>query len=372
MAAGAWLSLTCPALAQAPASVPSPPASNAADPTIVVTAPPAPVPGEKKSEWKRADGDNVVVFSDGSAEQLQRVTQNLERLHALLVRLYRPRGSDIVPPPLRVVLFGSASTMRDLSLPKSRFGEGPYARPFVAQRFYDRRPEGDVLALARVDQIIEMNTNLARSTDCDDLASIEIDCTGVSVFHTPLTRTWESVLYGAYAQHLMITFTPIAYPRWYFDGIGALFSTVVFNADGSIDYGRPPPQGYRAVLRSYGPLDTASVLTGDYLRAPSTKMEWTPYHAGLITHYFVLSNLKSDERTRFARYMTAVAQGKPMAVAAQAFGTMSKLKFELLSYAGRNHEYAKTAKGEAPPPPAITPLSQRAADALLASLVPHS
>jgi hypothetical protein len=352
----------------APSQAGSPPTTS--DPIVVMAKLPT-AEGEKPSVWKRAETANVAAYSDGSEEQLTRVAHNLDMLHDLLARLYRSRSRGGEAPPLTVVLFDSPAQMRKLGLRNTGFQKGPFAKPFAEQRYYDPREEGSILAVARLDQNIEMNTGRARSADCEDQAANGDDCVGATTFHPPIRRSWEAVLYGAYAQHLILNFAPAPYPRWYVDGIGALFSTVVFKEDGSIEYGRPPQEGYKSVLRSYGRLDTAGVLTGDYLHAPSNRMEWTPYHAGLLTHFFVMSNLKAQERKQFARYMTAIANGKSMAEAAQAFGSMKQLRRDVMDYAGRHHEFARTEKGNVAARPLATPLSLIDAERLMAELPPR-
>jgi hypothetical protein len=367
----AGLCLADPAVAQPSEAVPA-----AKSAPIVVTAPPRLAPGEKPSAWKRAEAEHVVVYSDGSADQLQRVTANLEKLHALLARLYLSRGHGQEPAPLEVVLFDSAGDMRDLGLRNPRADvpadEGPFAKPFALQRYYDPRPDGSVLALPRIDQVVALDTDKAHIADCLDASQAGGDCMAQfpPPYHPPTSRSWEALLYGAYAQHLVVNYAPAAYPRWYFDGIGALFSTVVFKRDGSVEYGRPPDD-YRLVFRSYGLLNTESVLTGRYLHEPSVRMDWTPYHAWLLTHFFVLSKLGAKERAQFEQYMSAIAHGRSMAEAAQAFGPMTRLGRQVLSYAGRSKEFAATAKSAAEPPVPVTPLSEATARALLAGLASH-
>jgi hypothetical protein len=361
------LCATVPAAAQA---APSEPASQNAP--IIVNAPLKLAPGEKPSAWKRADAEHVVVYSDGSADQLQRVTANLEKLHALLARLYLARGRGREPVPLEVVLFDSAGTMRDVGLRNPRADEGPFARPFALQRYYDPRPDGSVLALPRIDQVVALDTDKAHIADCLDASQAGGDCMAQfpPPYHPPTSRSWEALLYGAYAQHLVVNYAPAAYPRWYFDGIGALFSTVVFKRDGSVEYGRPPDD-YRLVFRSYGLLNTESVLTGKYLHDPSVRMDWTPYHAWLLTHFFVLSKLGPKERAQFEQYMSAIAHGRSMAEAAQAFGPLTRLGRQVMSYAGRSKEFAATAKSAAEPPVPVVPLSEAAALVFLTRLAAH-
>jgi hypothetical protein len=192
LAAGGWLAWTAPALAQSgPSSQSDPKAGN---PPIVVTAPAKLAPGETPGDWKRAESDHVIVYSDGDEEQLARIAGNLEKLHALLERLYRRPGNDEEPARPVIVLFDSARAMSDLGLRNRRFEEGPYARPFVPQRYYDPRAEGSVLALPRVDQVIDMNTTKARNADCEDMAADGVDCIAKTTRHPAMVRPWEAVL----------------------------------------------------------------------------------------------------------------------------------------------------------------------------------
>ena len=333
-------------------------------------------PGEPMSHWKRAEADDVVVYSEGDEGQLRRIATNLEKLHTLLDRLYRVRTRTAEPPRIEIVLFNTTKDLRESGLRNIGADEGPFAKPFVGQRFYDPRPSGAVLAIARADQVIETDTAKANNADCGDTGAADndgesdaaSDCIGKSVNHPQVSRSWESILYGAYAQHLMLHYVPNAYPRWYFDGIGAIFSTVVFKHDGSVEYGEQPAN-LTPILRAYGRLDTAAVITGAYLHQPSKRMDWTPYHAWLLTHFFVMSNLSATDRTQFAQYLNAIDHGLSMAHAAEAFGTMEQLRREVRAYAGRPHEYAKTVKSTVTYNPTVTPLSQTAADAMLKRLI---
>lgn len=349
---------------------------SGATPSVVITAKPEDAQA-RPSAWKRAETDHLIVYSDGDQAQLVRITQNLERLHAVLERLYKARTHASEPPQLKVVLFGAPAALRNAGLRDIDADEGPFAKPFVGQRYYAIRPGGSLIVLARTDQVVDLDTDKAHDADCDDLVASESgaesggSCVGTKSYHLPTTRSWEAVLYGAYAQHMLLHYAPAPYPRWYFDGIGAVFSTTQFKRDGSVEYGRPPDD-YRLVLRAYGRLDTPAVLTGQYLHTPSTRMDWTPYHAWLLTHFFVMSNLKGEERAQFVGYMGALAKGKTMAEAAQAFGTMRQLRNDLRDYVNRGHDYAKTVKSAERAAPTVTSLSPAAADAMIASLAGRS
>lgn len=324
-------------------SVPKEAAARQNDPEIVVTA-----PARKRGGWKRAETDHIIVFSDGGEPELVRVTSNLEQLHVLMTRLYGAAGQQEGAPKLQVTLFGSRDDLEKLGLRNMRSQEGPFAGPFSDQRYYDPRSEGEVLAIARSDQLIDLNTSLAHDRFCEDLAAQGTDCIGKKEpYLPPVVRRWEAVLYSAFAQHFILSNVPAPYPRWYLDGVGALYSTIEVRKDGSLDYAKPPDL-YNQIFRSYGDVNARDVLSGRYLDAPSRQMTWTPYHAWLITHFFIFSNPKPALRTQFARYMAAIGRGASLADAAYVFDNVGRLNREIMGYASRAKAFA-TAK----PPQAL-------------------
>jgi len=338
---------------------------------ILVTA----HPGDRKSPWKRAESDHVIVTSDGSEGELKRVSRNLELLYHLLSRLYRPAGGPDDTVKLQVTLFGSPAALRAMDLRNARMQEGPYLPGFSASTYYDPREDGEVLAVARSDQQVNLNTARAFNQDCDAYyANGGADfCTNTSraptiPWHDPFITTWEEALYARFAQHFLLTYDPQAYPRWYLDGIGALFSTIQVGRDGSINYGEPPAQ-FRQVFKSFGDLNVADIVTGRYLEAAPGKATWTPVHAWFLTHYFLFADLKPERRAQFQRYMAAIRQGAPMAEAAKAFGNLGWLQSDLTRRLDADVDYA-----HAEPPPAaveeplITALSPAAAALIEARL----
>jgi tetratricopeptide (TPR) repeat protein len=215
-----------------------------------------------------------------------------------------------------------------------------------------------VLAIARNDQVIELNTNRSYNLDCDDaLGEGAFQCLGNVPYHAPAVRTWEELLYSAFAQRFVLTADPAAYPRWYLDGVGALFSTVRVRGNGAIDYALPPEQ-YKQVLRSYGDMNVGDVLSGRYLDAANKKTSWSPYHAWLLAHYFLFSNLKPERSKQFLDYMTAIHRGVPMAEAARVFGDMGKLQRDVAKYAAAQKSFARADPPQAPlADPIVTALS---------------
>ncbi len=360
---GAVLSCLCLAPAVAAQGVagrspapPEPPSAppQTATPDVVVNA----LLDRKRGDWKRAESEHVVVFSKDSADELARVTKNLERLHALLSRLYRKGAQEDATAKLQVTLIGSAADFRAMGIRSVRAEEGPYPAAFPHLTYYDPGDDGDILAVARSGQIIDVNTNRAYHADCDDaLANDATDCVGQSPNRPPAARSWEALLYGAFAQRFIQTYAPAPYPRWYLDGIGALFSTVEIKADGAVSYGRPPLD-YALVFRAYGRLNIDDVLSGHYLEPARGKAAWTPYHAWLVAHYFLLSNLKPERAQQFRAYMTAIHQGQTMAEAARVFGNTTRLERDIIAYVTSEKPFARAAPAEAPVgEPAIGTLS---------------
>lgn len=359
ISAGRWcaviscLGLAMPAAAQSGAGAATPPAAQTSAPDVVVNG----LVDKKKGSWKRAESEHVVIYSKDSAAELTRVSKNLERLYQLMSRLYRRGAPADDTAKLQVTLFDNAATFRALGLKNLRAGEGPYMAAFPDETYYDPREDGEVLAMARSSQIIDLNTNRAFYQDCEAAAAQDAtDCVGQTINRFPAVRSWEQLLYAAFAQRFIQTYDPAAYPRWYLDGVGALFSTITLKANGGIEYARPP-LGYNDVFLAYGNLKVGDILTGRYLAAAPGKLGWTPYHAWLMAHYFLFSSLKPERARQFHDYMTAIHQGTPMAEAAKVFGDMNRLQRELASYATSAKSFTRSAPEGPVGEPGISNLS---------------
>lgn len=312
-----------------------------ADSEVVVTG----VIDRKRGSWKRAESDHVIVISQDSTAELTRVGRNLERLYSLMSRLYRHGDISDDTVKMQVVLFDTASDMRALNLHNLRSEQGPFRPAFADPTYYDPREDGEVLAIARSEQIVDLNTMRMFNLDCDDASEEKgpadglPSCAEIVPTRLPAIMTWEQMLYARFAQHFLLTYDPGIYPRWYLDGIGALFSTIEVKGDGSIDYARPLIP-YRLVFRAYGDMNVGDILTGRYLENAPGKAEWTPYHAWLLAHYFLFSNPKLERAAQFRRYMTDVHRGVPMAEAAKMFGNMAVLQREVLRHGESDIVYA--------------------------------
>lgn len=359
MAVGRKSAVTCCLLLLAPL-LSYPPAANAqtGGRDIVVNGA---IGKKQQTEWKRAESQHVIVVGKGGTGELARVARNLERLHQLMSRLYRGGEQTDRTVKLQVTLVDSAADLRAMELTSPRSVEGPYLAAFSDQTYYDPREDGEVIAIAKGDRIVDLNTNRSYNLDCDDaMAEGAKQCFGNVPDHPPAVRTWEESLYAAFARHFILTYSPAAYPRWYLDGVGALFSTLSVLGDGSIDYARPPAS-YKLIFRAYGDLNVSDILAGRYLDT-AQKPGWSPYHAWLLAHFFLFSNLKPERAKQFRAYMTAIHQGRPMPEAAKAFGDMKALQRELASYVDADKSFARTARPQAPmEAPLVTALSPASA-----------
>lgn len=341
------LSLAAPAIAQPEAAAPK------SAPDILVNG-----ATTRPGKWNRAETDHFIVLSDGGEAELRKIADNLEKLQHLLARLYHVDPQHDEVGKLTVTLFASRDFFRDLGLTNARAAEGPFGGGLPEQRYYDPREDGAVLAVARVDQILDLNTSEARDRDCDNAMENDQDCLDAGrVDHPPVRRAWQALLYSGVAQHFILSHQPAAYPRWYLDGVGALFSSVSIHAEGTVDYANPP-EDFRLVLRSYGPVWVGDVVSGRYLEPGYRKMVWTPYHAWLLADFFLYSRLKPERQRSFSAYMAAIAHGTPPAQAASLLGDLRVLQHEFNAYLENALQYAHSDKGKDPgQEPVVTNLS---------------
>ncbi|MGI4730490.1 MAG: hypothetical protein ACRYFW_01930 [Janthinobacterium lividum] len=325
----------------------------------------------RPSGWREAETTHVVVLSDGSEADLVRMTRNLERLHFLLSGLL---GRPDVPDDfvkLRVTLIGDVPEFQAMDLRNRRWQQGPFSDLFTLSRFYDPRADGAVMATTRVDQ--EMAIERSAATPERVLGVLEAQSLGagggapppgggggtpadaaalqgalIGDFATSGMRgahdltvtvgdgtpdipvTADSLLYAGYAQHYLQTYFPAAYPRWYLDGFGQMFASLMVKGDTVLEYGRSP-RGTSAVLSQFGPFPIADVLDDKYLTEKPGKTRWTPVHAWLLTHFLFFSETR---RPQLRRYLTARAAGQDAATAAAVFGDQKVLARELRAYFG--------------------------------------
>lgn len=353
---------------------------------------------ERRSSWRRAEGDHVVVYSNGSAAELKRMTANLDSLYAMMAHIFGREGQPDDSVKLELTLVGGDEFMRHLGLRNERSEEGPFAIEFRDQRYYDPRESGAVAAVARSDQLISTEPGEGDQADNDSDQAYDdgdysgsldadgafdqdpsgnggagaMDVPGGSVFSMrdrrpppEVTRPWEALAYSAFAQHFVLTHYPGAYPRWYLDGIGALFSTFETMPDGRMVWGRSPP-GFDRVISTFGPIRSGPELSNAHAAAGKAD-DYTPYHAWIMAHYFLIGDAPPARRAQFARYISDISRGKSPAEAAKVFGNPAELDKDLTRYAA-GKTYAIRFRLPAPRDPVIDRLTVSEAALLKARL----
>jgi hypothetical protein len=331
----------------------------------------------KLSNWRRAETSHVVVLSDGSEAELVRLTRNLERLHFLLSGLMGRGTVDDDLVKIHVTLIGQAVQFEQMNLNNLRWQQGPYNELFKVSRYYDPREDGAVMASINADQRVaiertgitaeavqsiitsslrQMNNpatspgggamaamNAAADADAaiGALSSIPSENGGSAATLGAQTMqvTAENLLYAGYAQHFLLTYFPAAYPRWYLDGFGQVFSTLAITRDNDIEFGRAP-DGALPVIERYGAFPIKQVLDDSYLSKKPADTDWTPIHAWMLTHFLLFSDKR---RPQLTQYLATRARGASPETAAAIFGNQAELGRELQAYFRARKPYLKVS-----------------------------
>ncbi|MCW3847503.1 hypothetical protein OF829_09630 [Sphingomonas sp. LB-2] len=333
----------------------------APDPGIVVegqrgNARPIPM-----SDWYVAETPHVLVYAKSNDKRIVRIAHNLEKLHFLLSMLFNRVDEEDDTAKLRVTLIGDSADFGKLGLANIRWQQGPYPRQFPTMLYYDPREDGAVLATSYTDQKIMLeqgqgpqsadleparekgsgaqqgNERLSIPSVLDPPANSAPDLNFLTLGEEAVAMTAEGRLYAGFAQHYLLTYFPAAYPRWYLDGIGEIFSTVKADQDGVIEYGHQP-EGFRAVTEKFGNYPIQKLLDGTYLTETNVRPRWTPYRAWQLAHLLFFSD---EWKEPLHNYLAAVARGAPPAEAMTAFGDLEALRKEANRYYGRKAPYER-------------------------------
>ena len=294
------------------------------------------------SDWHVAETAHVLVFSKGDEKRLTRIAHNLEKLHFLLSVLLNKVDQPDEAIKLSVTLFGDYADFNQLHLGSLRWQQGPFPKAFPAERYYDPREDGAVLATTDTDQKIMLQqgrrlgsiSNLVPGGDGgmgQSLAGASGAVEDVMANEISFPLTAAGRLYAGFAQHYLLTYFPAAYPRWYLDGFGEIFATMAAEEEGVIEYGRRP-EGFREVAEWSGRYPLKDLLSGKYLSEKRARTTWTPFQAWALTHLLFFSE---EWKAPLNRYLGAVASGAGHQQAAAALGDLDKLQRELAAYRGR-------------------------------------
>ncbi|MET4663820.1 hypothetical protein [Sphingomonas sp. PvP056] len=344
--------VTLPAHAQLTAPVKN------GDLSITVTGTRIPKTKVEMSNWRMAETPHVVVFSGNDEKDLRRTAHNLEKLHFLLSALTGRVDAPDETIKLAVTMIGDVATFEQLRLTDLRWQYGPFPQAFAKTVYYDPREEGSVLATTGIGVNVVLQPSDGRPTNRNCFRDdggypadqfVVFSFTGGSTVPgrvpslDPTTadiapqltkneiafcQTADSRLYAGFAQNYLMTYSPAAYPRWFLQGFGEIFATMVASDD-YVEYGQLPP-GFFKVMEHYGDYPVTDILSGRYLSGEGRA--WTPYHAWRLVHLLYFSDtLKPRLRT----YLDAVANGAYPESAASALGSPAELQRAVNAYRGR-------------------------------------
>jgi hypothetical protein len=345
------------------------------DTTIVVTGT-KPDKGHRveMSDWRMAETPHVVVFSKGDEKLLIRTAHNLEKLHFVLAALTgRVHGPDDTIK-IAVTMIEDAGGFEQLRLTDLRWQYGPFPYQFAKTIYYDPREEGPVLATtdAGVNLVLHPSEGRPTSRNCapegdKPLASVSFSpsidpATGAEDWSGMLgqlprneiafCQSAESRLYAGFAQNYLMTYFPAAYPRWYVQGFGEMFSTIEAG-DNYVEYGQLPP-GFFRVMQEFGDYPVAQVFNGRYLTGRGRT--WTPYDAWRLVNLLYFSE---EWKPKLRAYLAAVARGEDSKSAARAFGDPGALQRAVIAYRGRKMKSERmTFPADRAPAPTIRRLTR--------------
>jgi hypothetical protein len=365
-AVGAVLSL--PAHAQLTAPVKN------GDTTITVTGSRTREPSKvEMSDWRMAETPHVVVFSKGDESSLTRTAHNLERLHFLLSALTGRVDEPDETIKIAVTMIGDAGDFEQLRLTDLRWQYGPFPTVFSKTVYYDPREEGSVLSTTEsgLNLILQPSVGRPSDRDCQTDGTTRLASVSFSPTVNPVTgaEDWsgmlgqlpvneiafcqsaESRLYAGFAQNFLMTYFPAAYPRWFLQGFGEMFGTMVAGDD-FVEYGHLPP-GYFEVMDWYNAYPVTHILDGRYL---SGRRAWTPYHAWRLVHLLYFSD---EWKPRLHDYLGAMARGADPETAASAFGSPAELQSAVSAYRRSKLQYERLDfPAERAPEPSVRRLTR--------------
>jgi hypothetical protein len=319
------------------------------DLTITVTGTRIPKTKVEMSNWRMAETPHVVVFSQDDEKALRDTAHTLEKLHFLLSALTGRVDEPDETIKLAVTMIGAAAEFEQLRLTDLRWQYGPFPTPFAKTIYYDPREEGPVLAATQAGSNLVLQPSIGRPSrrDCQSdgdtgLVSVSFAPTsnpdgseswGGIVARLPVNeiafcQSADSRLYAGFAQNYLMTYFPAAYPRWFLQGFGEMFATMVADKD-FVEYGQLPT-GFFQVMKQYGDYPVKDVLDGRYLSGKGRI--WTPYQAWRLVHLLYFSD---TWKPRLQKYLSALAGGADLKTAADALGSPVELQRAVNAYRGR-------------------------------------
>lgn len=275
-------------------------------------------PASAFAEWKRAQSEHFVVYSDGGERALREYTAKLERFDALLTARLGGAREEIRRLPVYLVADGRALRVAVPGLPTGIGG-------------YYSTSDTDVFAV------------LVRG-ESDD------------------------ILLHEYSHHGMARAGDARYPGWFREGFAEFFATATVSESGEASFGLPGPGRLYALQRNnWLPMD--AVLRADGALSIDTATGRSMYYAQswALTHWLLADTGRIQN---LSAYVSAVNGGRDPV---EAWQTIFSMTTDQLTAALRSHvrgrlSYAKLSMPPMSPEITVTTLSP-AADTVLLPLI---
>ena len=281
---------------------------------VLIAVTPAPA----LAEWRRAESQHFVVYSDGSERSLRDYAAKLERFDALLTSRFGGATAEARRLPVYLVADGRALRVAVPGLPPGIAG-------------YYSASDTDVFAV------------LVRG-ESDD------------------------ILLHEYSHHVMARAGDVPYPGWFREGFAEFFATATVTESGEASFGLPDRGRLYALQQNrWLPMDV--VLRADGSLGIDSNADRGMYYAQswALTHWL----LADTGRVRnLSAYVTAVNSGRDPVEAWQAIYSMTpdQLTVQLRTHVRGRLSYAKLDMPPISPVITVTTLSPAAEAVLLPAI----
>lgn len=266
------------------------------------------------AEWRRAESEHFVVYSDGSERSLRDYTAKLERFDALLTARFGGARAEARRLPVYLVSDARALRIAVPGLPPGIAG------------YYS-------------------------SSDAD-------------VFAVLMRGESDDILLHEYSHHVMARAGDVPYPGWFREGFAEFFATATVSEAGSASFGLPNPGRLQALAQQrWLPMDVVLRADGSLGVAGQQQMGMYYAQSWALTHWLVTDAARIRN---LSAYVTAVNGGQDPVAAWQAIFAMTpdQLTAELRAHVRSRLSYAKLDLPPIRPVITVTPLSP-AADAVI-------
>lgn len=257
------------------------------------------LPSTALAQWKYAETDHFVYYSEASDQEILTNVKNLEKFDTIVRAL---TNNTRPASPLKVVIY-EVATMDDVNatFPYPSEGVGGY---------YNSTSHGPFLVTFR--NTLKTGRNSARKS---------------------ATQTFEwgpEVRQHEYLHHYMYQYFNANYPTWYSEGFAEYYGTMAFPDEITVEVGHAPYFRMNAI-KSGNWIHMRELLTAkSYADVKNTAALYA--QGWLLTH---LAAQKPERGKQLQQYLKSVVEGKSYKDAAEgAFGDLDALNKELKAHMG--------------------------------------